>query len=98
VTGTLLCLLMRALQAHFVEMDPWVVSTVLSPNLAECNYMSQTLIHTMSVESFLDKVEKTEGEALTLFLAYLAHAPFSFFFCLLHSRWPFRLFRVVRRC
>lgn len=63
-------------------MDPWVVSSVLSLNLAECNYMSQSLIHTMSVESFLDRVEKTEGEALVSASSQTRH---------LHPTWALRL-------
>lgn len=53
----------HSLQAHFVECDPWVVSTVLSPNLAECNFSQRSLIHMTKVESFLERAEQTTGEA-----------------------------------
>lgn len=61
--------------AHFVEMDPWVVSSVLSPNLAECNYLPQTFIHTMGVESFLDRVEKTEARHVGGAFDYISVTP-----------------------
>lgn len=44
--------------AHFVEADPWVVAEVLSPNLANCNFTNETVIHTARVETFLQRGEQ----------------------------------------
>ncbi|GJP29995.1 hypothetical protein CLOM_g22020 [Closterium sp. NIES-68] len=44
-------------QAHFVEMDPWVISSVLSPNIQACSFSSTATIHPLKVESFLQQAE-----------------------------------------
>ncbi|CAI5472885.1 unnamed protein product [Closterium sp. Yama58-4] len=49
-------------QAHFVEMDPWVVSSVLSPNIEACSASSHTTIHPLKVESFLQQAEERGAE------------------------------------
>lgn len=33
-------------QAHFIEMDPWVVTSCLTPNLELCALESQAIVHT----------------------------------------------------
>ena len=48
--------------AHFVEMDPWVVASVLGPNLAACGYEDRSVVHTLGVERFLDMCERNGGE------------------------------------
>ncbi|CAI5502409.1 unnamed protein product, partial [Closterium sp. Naga37s-1] len=49
-------------QAHFVEMDPWVVSSVLSPNIEACSASSNTTIHPLKVESFLQQAKERGAE------------------------------------
>ncbi|CAI5502412.1 unnamed protein product, partial [Closterium sp. Naga37s-1] len=48
--------------AHFVEMDPWVVSSVLSPNIEACSASSHTTIHPLKVESFLYQAQERRAE------------------------------------
>ena len=40
-------------EAHFVEMDPWVVSHVLRKNIATLGVDAATKVHTAKVETFL---------------------------------------------
>lgn len=42
-------------EAHFVELDPWVVSEVLKPNLEWTGFLDSSVIHTKRVESFLEQ-------------------------------------------
>ncbi|KAJ3673398.1 hypothetical protein LUZ60_006772 [Juncus effusus] len=44
-------------EAHFVEMDPWVVSEVLKPNLQATGFLDISSIHMKRVESYLDYAE-----------------------------------------
>ncbi|KAG6523975.1 hypothetical protein ZIOFF_013864 [Zingiber officinale] len=46
-------------QAHFVEMDPWVVSKVLQPNLESTGFSDVSVIHTVRVERFLEQAEQS---------------------------------------
>ena len=48
-------------QVHFVEMDPWVVSNVLQPNLECTGFLDVSVIHTVRVESFLERAEQFVG-------------------------------------
>ncbi|KAJ6810719.1 uncharacterized protein M6B38_104320 [Iris pallida] len=48
-------------EAHFVEMDPWVVSEVLKPNLEWTGFLDYSVIHTIRVESFLEQAGKSLG-------------------------------------
>ncbi|XP_019084232.1 PREDICTED: uncharacterized protein LOC109125901 [Camelina sativa] len=48
-------------EAHFVEMDPWVVSNVLQPNLEHTGFVDASVIHTAPVENFLERADKTVG-------------------------------------
>ncbi|XP_002977141.2 uncharacterized protein LOC9639054 [Selaginella moellendorffii] len=43
------------LAAHFIEMDPWVISKVLKPNLEATNYTEQSVVHMLKVETYLEK-------------------------------------------
>lgn len=45
-------------EAHFVEMDPWVITNVLRPNLEDTNCHNQTVIHTSKVETLLEQASK----------------------------------------
>jgi hypothetical protein len=48
-------------QAHFVEMDPWVISEVLKPNLECTGFLGISHIHMYRVENFLAMAEKSKG-------------------------------------
>ncbi|KAL7190439.1 hypothetical protein ACSBR2_022673 [Camellia fascicularis] len=45
-------------EVHFVEMDPWVVSDVLRPNLEWTSFLDVSVIHTARVERFLEQAER----------------------------------------
>ncbi|OVA09138.1 RNA methyltransferase [Macleaya cordata] len=49
-------------EVHFVEMDPWVVSEVLRPNLEWTGFLDNSVIHTIRVESFLERAEQFVGK------------------------------------
>ncbi|KAJ0254055.1 Methyltransferase [Hirschfeldia incana] len=49
-------------EAHFVEMDPWVVSNVLQPNLEHTGFVEASVIHTARVENFLERADKLVGK------------------------------------
>ncbi|GMP75359.1 hypothetical protein CsSME_00032482 [Camellia sinensis var. sinensis] len=44
-------------EVHFIEMDPWVVSDVLRPNLEWTSFLDVSVIHTAHVERFLEQAE-----------------------------------------
>ncbi|ESW23165.1 hypothetical protein PHAVU_004G023900 [Phaseolus vulgaris] len=48
-------------EVHFVEMDPWVVSSVLRPNLEETEFLDASVIHTVRVEKFFERAEQFVG-------------------------------------
>ncbi|CAL0321766.1 unnamed protein product [Lupinus luteus] len=48
-------------QVHFVEMDPWVVSDVLRPNLECTEFLDSSVIHTVRVEKFFERAEQFVG-------------------------------------
>ncbi|XP_059450174.1 uncharacterized protein LOC132181116 isoform X4 [Corylus avellana] len=45
-------------EVHFIEMDPWVVSDVLRPNLEWTGFLDVSVIHTVRVEKFLERAEQ----------------------------------------
>ncbi|KAL0014177.1 hypothetical protein SO802_001246 [Lithocarpus litseifolius] len=49
-------------EVHFVEMDPWVVSDVLRPNLECTGFLDVSVIHTVRVENFLERAEQFVGK------------------------------------
>ncbi|KAL0343933.1 UNVERIFIED_CONTAM: putative rRNA methyltransferase YlbH [Sesamum angustifolium] len=49
-------------EVHFVEMDPWVVSDVLRPNLESTGFVDVSVIHTVRVEIFLQNAERFVGK------------------------------------
>ncbi|XP_077211869.1 methyltransferase isoform X2 [Tasmannia lanceolata] len=49
-------------EVHFVEMDPWVVTEVLRPNLEWTGFLDVSVIHTVRVESFLEQAEQFPGK------------------------------------
>ncbi|CAK9170015.1 unnamed protein product [Ilex paraguariensis] len=48
-------------EVHFVEMDPWVVSDVLRPNLEWTGFLDVSVIHPVRVENFLERAERIIG-------------------------------------
>ncbi|KAH1128852.1 hypothetical protein J1N35_000230 [Gossypium stocksii] len=48
-------------QAHFVEMDPWVISNVLRPNLEWTGFLDASVIHPVRVETFLEEADRFAG-------------------------------------
>lgn len=48
-------------QVHFVEMDPWVVSDVLRPNLEGTGFLDVSVIHTVRVDKFFERAEHFVG-------------------------------------
>lgn len=53
--------LLQNVQAHFVEMDPWVISNVLRPNLEWTGFLDASVIHAVRVEDFFKRSEKFVG-------------------------------------
>ncbi|KAL3526473.1 hypothetical protein ACH5RR_011129 [Cinchona calisaya] len=49
-------------EAHFVEMDPWVVSDVLRPNLEWTGFVDVSTIHPVRVEDFLERADQLVGK------------------------------------
>ncbi|TVU45182.1 hypothetical protein EJB05_04657, partial [Eragrostis curvula] len=49
-------------EAHFVEMDPWVISEVLKPNLECTGFLGVSHIHMYRVENFLAIAEKSKDK------------------------------------
>lgn len=49
-------------EAHFVEMDPWVISDVLRPNLESTGFLDASVIHAVRVENFLKRAEQLLGK------------------------------------
>ncbi|XVF14189.1 hypothetical protein REPUB_Repub09cG0035800 [Reevesia pubescens] len=48
-------------EVHFVEMDPWVVSNVLRPNLEWTGFLDVSVIHPVCVENFLEQADRFVG-------------------------------------
>ncbi|KGN52426.1 uncharacterized protein LOC101209883 [Cucumis sativus] len=48
-------------EVHFVEMDPWVVSDVLRPNLESTGFFDVSVIHTIRVENFIERADQLIG-------------------------------------
>jgi len=46
-------------EGHFIELDPWVVSNVLQPNLELTRMASRAAVHQMKAEDFLRKGHST---------------------------------------
>lgn len=59
-----------------MEMDPWVVSDVLRPNLESTGFLDVSVIHTFRVENFLKNAERFEGDyVLSMYLPFkIRHA------------------------
>ncbi|KAJ6423891.1 hypothetical protein OIU84_024794 [Salix udensis] len=66
-------------EVHFVEMDPWVVSNVLQPNLECTGFLDVSVIHTVRVESFLERADQFVGAGV-LPLSYFSSFSLLFIF------------------
>ncbi|XP_047092431.1 putative rRNA methyltransferase YlbH [Lolium rigidum] len=62
-------------EAHFVEMDPWVISEVLKPNLDCTGFLGVSHIHMLRVENFLDNAEKSKGSGRYPSFDYISVTP-----------------------
>ncbi|KAK9090577.1 hypothetical protein Sjap_023754 [Stephania japonica] len=49
-------------EAHFVEMDPWVISEVLRPNLEWTGFLDSAVVHVLRVEDFLKRADQLVGK------------------------------------
>ncbi|XP_073126158.1 uncharacterized protein [Henckelia pumila] len=49
-------------EVHFVEMDPWVISDVLRPNLESTGFLDVSVIHSVRVETFFGNAERFGGK------------------------------------
>ncbi|KAM7511404.1 hypothetical protein LguiB_010279 [Lonicera macranthoides] len=49
-------------EVHFVEMDPWVISDVLRPNLECTGFLDVSVVHAVRVENFLERAEEFVGK------------------------------------
>lgn len=47
-----------------MEMDPWVISDVLRPNLESTGFLEASTIHTARVETFLKDAERFVGNSI----------------------------------
>uniref|UniRef100_A0A6V7QRU2 Uncharacterized protein n=1 Tax=Ananas comosus var. bracteatus TaxID=296719 RepID=A0A6V7QRU2_ANACO len=47
------------LQAHFIEMDPPVVSDVLPPNLEWTGFLDASVIHMNRAENFVERAQQS---------------------------------------
>lgn len=54
-----------------MEMDPWVVSDILRPNLECTGFLEAAVIHTVRVEDFLERADQMSGTSTTLFFIYI---------------------------
>lgn len=52
-------------EVHFVEMDQWVVSNVLQPNLQSTGFRDVSVIHAVRVENFLTQAQRFVGNDAT---------------------------------
>ncbi|XP_039016831.1 putative rRNA methyltransferase YlbH isoform X2 [Hibiscus syriacus] len=48
-------------EVHFVEMDPWIISNVLRPNLKWTGFLDVSVIHPVRVETFLEQADRFVG-------------------------------------
>lgn len=67
-----------AAHCHFIELDSWVISNVLSPNIEECHMASSTLIYSGKAETFLQRARDAPQFASKPF-DYLRWGPFGRF-------------------
>lgn len=64
-----------ATHCHFIELDPWVINNVLSPNIEGCGMGDSTLIHSGKAEAFLQRARDAPQFASKPF-DYIRWAPF----------------------
>ncbi|PWA96827.1 methyltransferase [Artemisia annua] len=58
-------------EVHFVEMDPWVVSDVLRPNLEWTGFLENSVIHTLRVETYLERTKDKPFDYISVTPPYM---------------------------
>ncbi|XP_071731089.1 uncharacterized protein [Rutidosis leptorrhynchoides] len=58
-------------EVHFVEMDRWVVSDVLRPNLEWTGFVDNAVIHTVRVETYLDRTKDAPFDYISVTPPYM---------------------------
>ncbi|KAK1432832.1 hypothetical protein QVD17_09734 [Tagetes erecta] len=58
-------------EVHFVEMDPWVVSDVLRPNLEWTGFLDNSVIHTVRVETYLERTKDDPFDYISVTPPYM---------------------------
>ncbi|KAI3784788.1 hypothetical protein L1987_43893 [Smallanthus sonchifolius] len=58
-------------EVHFWEMDPWVVSDVLRPNLEWTGFLDNSVIHTAHVETYLKRTKGDSFEYISVTPPYM---------------------------
>lgn len=48
--------------AHFVEMDPWIATNVLKPNIENTDFSQHSVVHVMKTEAFLQQASRPGRE------------------------------------
>ena len=47
-----------AQEAHFIELDPWVIQNVLRRNVRECRMEQKATLHSAKVEFYLQQAQR----------------------------------------
>ena len=47
-----------AQEAHFIELDPWVIQNVLRRNVRECRMETKSTLHAAKVEFYLQQAQR----------------------------------------
>ncbi|KAL8199450.1 hypothetical protein R6Q57_013018 [Mikania cordata] len=58
-------------EVHFVEMDPWVVSDILRPNLEWTGFLDNSVIHTVRVETYLEHINGNPFDYISVTPPYM---------------------------
>lgn len=54
-----------------MEMDPWVVSDVLRPNLEWTGFLDNSIIHTVRVETYLERTKDNSFDYISVTPPYM---------------------------
>ena len=73
--------------AHFIELDPWVVRKILTPNLEHCEVVSQSSVYTMKAEDYLQRALAAPEYATKFdFIRWANHLEYLPGWVLVHAR------------
>lgn len=50
-------------EAHFIEMDPWIVKKCLQPNITSTGFAPRSVVHTTKCEDFLARAKTSPAFA-----------------------------------